>query len=193
MAFDLTGARARLNIAAGDTSKDSQINMALDAALAIVENYLDRLLLQKQEAVEVIHQHGDTIQLHRFPIKNIVSVTPSRKHQVHNAAGLIVFDKQHLDRNLKVVYVGGFSRLPADLELALWMVFDDMYALQTGGSGGGGMAAGEISSISIPDVGTIRYATGGTTAAGGAGGGDISDVIPDSALALLEPYRLKAA
>ena len=77
--------------------------------------------------------------------------------------------------------------LPADLELALWMIFDQVWATLPGGGAGTSAAGQGIESITIPDVGTIRFGSGGASgAAGGASG-----VLPLSSTTILNLYRLE--
>jgi hypothetical protein len=85
-----------------------------------------------------------------------------------------------------VSYSGGYKVLPLDLEAALWMLFDGAYGV-VGGGGGAIVGAGDISSITVPDVGTVRFNEGQAangSAASAGGGGFFNDPF-----ALLALYR----
>ena len=80
------------------------------------------------------------------------------------------------------MYEAGYQDLPADLVIALWGIFDVIWAQMQGGAA---VAAGEIDSITIPDVGTIRY----SNSTSGAKSGSSADSIYGVNFNLLDKYR----
>ncbi len=184
MSFDVASAKTRLGLPSGDTTRDAIITGALNAALAIAENYCDRKFLFKHEVATFTHHNGGRLQLKRYPLQKVDSVTYGHttgqgavtaqpldrdKWHVHYDYGYL--EKHNGGGNhhdiIEVAYSGGYKLLPADLELALWGIFDNVYASMTPASAGGGVSAanmGGISSISLPDIGTISFGQGGATA-----------------------------
>lgn len=198
MTWDLVGAKARLQIA--DNSKDALIGSVLNAAKSIAENYCDRKFDYTAEIATFTHPHGNTLSLPRYPLVSIVSVThgdnatPAATSAYHWIAGTgqIVFDHS-LSRAHKITvsYAGGYTTLPDDLLIALWRIFDALWADTPGGGAavGAGVVGGQaINSITIPDVGTIRYESSGG-GAGGAGAGAAGGIIDNVTGALLSFYR----
>ena len=189
MAFDLDTAYGRTGLAV-TPENDILLGKYLDLTLAVVEQYLDRLIMYGDDDVEVIFHHGHTIQLKRFPIKNIRSMTGSYKYELHNDVGLIVFDREVANQRIEIEYSGGYLDLPMDLEMGLWITFDYMYAL--GSSSSASAASVAVESVTIQGVGTVRFALGDTS-------GDTSTWnthsphVPLTAKGFLWPYRLESA
>ncbi|RLC39114.1 hypothetical protein DRH27_00510 [Candidatus Falkowbacteria bacterium] len=157
MTFDLAAAKARLNIV--DTSKDVEIQNALDISQGIVENYLDRKLDDAAEVETFYSVSNQTLQVRRFPITAVNSITEGVAAQVDLEKGIIYFRNALIAEAVEVDYQGGYAVLPPDLEEAMWQVFD--YIWLKVDNPGGSVAAGAIDRITIPDVGTISYATNG--------------------------------
>lgn len=191
MAFDLTTAKARLGIA--DASKDAKIQGALDAALAIAETYCGRRFMHATETAVFTHPKGSVLQLSRFPIDGITSVQDgsgvnvSVKYHTVFTTGQLIFDGNVGHHQVLVSYSGGYATLPADLELALWALFNETYSASDT-SAGTSSVGGTISSVSVPDVGTIKFDTGSSSSSGAGGA---QGIIPGISLAILELYRLK--
>ena len=194
MAFDLPAARARIGLVAGDTTRDAELTLAMNAALARAERYCNRNFARKREQREFLHFRGQLAQLHRFPIAIVyaievdgVVIAPSLYH-IHNEGGYILFDGWQIAHRLAIDYAGGFAQLPADLEIALWQLFDLALAAATPS---GANAAGRViesETHTVPDVGshTVRYATG-SAAAGGMGDSGLSADLE----AMLRPFRME--
>ena len=189
--FGVTEAKARVNIGALDTSKDTLLKAGLNAALAIAENYCDRFFVWKSEKVEFIEPRGPRLQLKRYPITRVVSVgeqgdpNPTFDEsmwKVHNIYGYLTrghgrYNYTHTSdyqwhnwRVLEVQYEGGYKLddLPADLELALWGIFDVIWNALNGSNGGGAVGnlpAGAIASVNIPDVGSVSFTQNSAVAA----------------------------
>lgn len=175
--FGLAEGAARLGIT--DGSKDAEINSALSASLGIVEAFLDRKLVHGDETEYFYDVRGHTIQLRRYPVDYVISASKSYA-ELDKEKGLIHFDGIGSGHEIKVVYSGGFCPIPAAILTGLWSVFDNVYQM-VDGSAGGTVTAGAISSLSIPDVGTIKYATGGASA--------VASNPLTSVAYILEPFR----
>ena len=190
MTYDLATARDRLQIAPGDTTQDAMIQVGLDTALAIAEKYCDRQFLYAAQRARFYHVHGDSLQLRRFPIEQVMSLDPDRKHKVHHISGIIELHGQQYAEEIAVDYAGGYRDLPPDLELALWMLFDSVWGqMSASGAGAAALGAGVVQSISSEGQ-TVRFfnpTDGGAVAAGI----DAESGLPFTAVNLLRPYRLE--
>ncbi len=182
MTIDLATAYLRTGITVSPT-EDIRLMGNINVTLAVVENYLDRKFLYDSEKDIFRHTHGRTLKLRRYPVDAVIKTSVSiGKHQVHYELGTIQLHGQRIIEQVEVEYTGGYKVLPADLEFALWAVFDQFNAQVAGSTG---LAAGAIESVTVSDVGTVRFA-GGATDSGSAGG---VSAIPEMALSLLQPYR----
>jgi hypothetical protein len=200
MAYDLNTAKTRLMIA-GNT-QDAMVQLCLDSALDLAEQYCDRKFMLASETATITHSHGDTISLPRYPLVQVNSVSDdngvavgSTTYHVINDTGQIVFDtRAPAWHQVQVSYQGGYTTLPAGLELALWLAFDAVWAATPGagkaaGSGPAVAAGGAIKSIASPDIGTISYFDPNASSSGGTGGAAFGGLIPASAAQLLDLYR----
>lgn len=190
MVWDITAATAR--VPAG--SNAVLIQTAFDMALALAEKYCDRQFLYKAERATFTHPFAPALQLSRYPIEQIVAVTGDNTavtgYHMEAGTGRVVLDSWAHGHQISVDYAGGYKTLPADLEFALWSVFDTAWtSVQPGGSASAA-ASGGIASVTVPDVGTIRFDTGagGAVASGGAAMGGL---IPSTAASILDLYRLR--
>jgi hypothetical protein len=172
--------RTRLGLAA--TVTDAQIDAAADYAKALLAAYMGRpLALGTYKA----RFHGavlPTLLLPVYPVQKLNALAIGGRVQdvadweVHGLAGLTA-RKGTLDRFswntpelIEVEYDAGYDPIPDDLLMVFYALVNTH--LQGGASvGGGGLAAGAIESVTIPDVGTIRYATGASAAAKDTTGG----------------------
>lgn len=171
---------------------DILMSSLVDATLAVLENYLDRKLTYDVQTETFLYTHGCKFQVDRYPIEHVTHVSMNAKHEVHHLTGTVIFWHDVVGTNLSVTYSGGYRVLPADLELAYWLTFDNLYSQASGGTSGAGsgFGGGEVSSISVPDVGTVRFSTSSvTTDIGSDGTGIASLVIPAVGIAILQPYR----
>ena len=179
--------RVRAGLLATDTTKDAEINVAINAASAIAERYCNRKFAYGEELETYTHHRGPGFQAHRFPIINMISTGSDIVSHVDKNAGVIYFDGYNPDHEVTIHYEGGYTdgTLPADLELALLMMFDVTYASV---SGAGAVSTGGVESVSVTGVGTIRYSTGAAATTGAGIGG-----VPSTVLSLLDPYILREA
>ena len=195
MAFDLAAAKTRLNIT--DTAQDVVIQAALDASVAVAESYCKRKFMRASETNVFHWVDGVTLQFERYPINNVLairdtgngtatsSMTNSKYYEVYNSAGQIRFSGHIFSKSLEVDTDAGYAVLPADLELALWLIFDGVWnQLNNAGSGN----TGGIASISVPDVGKITYSTGSSSS-----GNTNAGLIPATGIAILDNYIAQRA
>ena len=190
MKFDLPTARIRIGLQATDTSRDEELKSAIDFALAVAEQYCDRRFLWKVEESTFYYTSASGYNLTRYPVSRIRSLTlgdnksgiGSNRYKMHYAHGILLLDKALVSRQISIVYEGGYQDLPADLVIALWGIFDVIWAQMQGGAA---VAAGEIDSITIPDVGTVRF--NNKTADSSAGSS--SNTIYGINFNLLDKYR----
>ena len=157
--FDLATAKARLGIT--DTSKDTVVAGALSASLGIAERFCDRRLAFATETANFYNFLGDTLFLPRYPIEAVISSTGLPDFQVHHRLGILELDSIISAPTVTVSYSGGYRVYPADLELALWGIFDQVYPAVSGSA-----SPQAVESVTIPDVGTVRYSTGSSATPG---------------------------
>jgi hypothetical protein len=170
MSFDLKSARVRVGLPADDTSKDAQLIGSINAALAIAENYTDRYFVWvENEKARFYYEASKRYSLKRYPIEEVIEVIDSDgrfpEYRTHHLVGRIELKNYNYAEELEITYTAGYRVFPADLELALWGIFDatfvsiDKAMSGEGISGGSGTGYGDIQSINIPDVGTVSFAS----------------------------------
>jgi len=170
MAFDLATAQLR---ATG--LQPAEVQVAMDGAVAILEGHLDRGFMPgnykekftDREGHGVVFTHvypidGDTVKIDGVKFTNAID---------GDQGILFAAEDGRYDfkgRSFLVEYTGGYNPLPADLELVLWSIFDRL----AGDMGGAPtISAAGIDSITVPDVGTVRFraqdSSGATSTSGG--------------------------
>jgi hypothetical protein len=199
MAWNLAGARERYGVVANDTSGDTMLLAQMFATQNIADLYCHRWLLYKDD--DVIHSFRHTssvLQLPRFPLSPTIppivmlnDTVVDYGYQVDEVRGKILFDYQLTGPKLTVTFAGGYHtdeasepQLPYDVELALYGILDAIVARQDYTS----TTTGGIESVTIPDVGTMRF--GANNAQTGVIGGPAS--LADSYM-LLDPYVVELA
>jgi hypothetical protein len=184
MMFDQATAVTRLNIT--DPGMVALAGTTIDTALAVAEAYCDRKFTLADDIEVFVHPFAHALLLHRYPVEDVQSISGfshSDNYHVDKPGGRIIIDGVTNDHVVTVTYKGGYDPLPPDLELALWMVFDNIWPMV---SGTGSTTGDRISSVTVPDVGTIRYDTGGAASTGGA---QVGGLVPMSAAGILSLYR----
>jgi hypothetical protein len=182
--------RVRIGLPFDDTSKDAEINAAKDSAFALMGNYCDRIFLDDDGAdveEQFTHRVGKSLNLKRYPIIAITSIVDD-KSQAFTAyheepdTGVIHLDEHRAFHQVTVTFSGGYDEdaLPPDLLMAFYSVFDQEYAL---GEGGVVSASGEIQSVTVADVGTVRYTTSSSDSSSDSGA-----FLPDRTKSILEAY-----
>lgn len=181
--------RARAGLEAGDTSKDTELQAAYATALAICENYTDRKFTAAADTDNFTHVTGYSLSLSRYPVTDITLLTvdgqerTSQDYHQDKRSGLIQFDYLLVAHEVHVEYSGGYDPLPADLDLAVWSVFDNAWHLNQ--AGGGGSLADSVKQINITGVGSIAFDSQVDSA---SAGGFAAGLIPPGAAAILDHY-----
>lgn len=190
MSFDLETAKNRLNIT--DASKDDEIQLALDTALSVAENYCDRKFMFDTNVVEkFIYKTNESFAVERYPIDKINSsenesgqAVTDNLYEIDADAGLVRFAKGYPNQSFTVNYDGGYKTIPLDLELSLWSIFDKIWAM-TQSSTGGGVVVGGIESVAITGVGSVKYSSGSS---GDDAIGSDNSLISSMAYSVLKKY-----
>jgi hypothetical protein len=200
--FDLVAAKARLNIT--DNLKDAQVMAILGSTLLWAESYCRRKFTVSQQTETFNYFAGSSFPLLRYPVRTVASVRVNGNvvsdYALIRQIGLVEIQPGFGARKVEIDYVGGYppDEFPADLELALWAIFDYLWAQTPGagiaaGGGGGGVSAGGMKSFSSPGVISINYdeSTKGNT----SGGAHISSgaMMPPLAMTILDLYRRELA
>jgi len=175
----------RLNIPDSDATKDVLIQGALDAALDLVENYLDRKLEYKEETEHYYDVSQHTLLAKRYPIESVKSSTTVLA-QIDLLKGIFHFGGGERVHEVTVVYTGGFKMFPSSLLLALWSVFDTVWAdFGAAGSASASTSGGPpVKSLKLGELG-ISFGTDSSASSSGSSGDFFSPV----SIALLSPYR----
>jgi hypothetical protein len=161
----------------------------MNAALGEAQRYCNRTFFYTQEEAEFIHFAADVAQISRYPLRQVLSVyadgnlIDDKQYHTHNQEGKIIFDNRIVAHTLRVKYEGGYAQLPSELEIALWLIFDSMWAVLDVSSTM--TSVGNIKTISVPDVGSITYADTSKTGSTNDGG-----AIPGVARSILDLFRM---
>jgi len=185
--------RVRAGYPVADTTHDVALSVGINTAIALAEKYCNRRFMHANDTEVFTHVHGPAFQLHRLPILNVLAHGSATPTHVDKEAGVVYFDGYNDQHQITIVYEGGYTdfTLPQDLELALLTIFDNTYAA-TSGAGGATTAAGAIESVTLADVGTVRFATGDAAAAASSAGA-MGGLIPAMATGILDLYRIPEA
>jgi len=190
-----------LGIDTGDDTQDAALSRALDSAGVAIERHLDRVIA-KREVVETMQAYVGTVVLQHSPVvPDSLTVTlngeVSTAYEVYSS-GLLAYvtrighardvpiDWRPFDQ-VVLTYQAGFDPLPSDLANAICYTAQGLYAAE--GSGAAPSSTGDISRMSINDVGSISYDTGGGYSESVTGFG----VVPPVAAEMLSPYRRVSA
>lgn len=190
--------RVRIGLDPNDGTKDFEILAGFDTALALAESYCDRKFEAKEDSETFVHFWGRDISLHRYPVIEVTDTSDNTEYfHVDKFAGLLRLDNMTAQHEIKVDYRGGYTDTPsaewpfawpADLLLALFLIFDNAYGALSTPSGGSG-ASGPIKTIRAGDL-SITYGSeaqdyGESPAFGG--------LIPISATLILDLYTRRKA
>lgn len=187
---DLSTLRARVGIAPGDTTRDAELQAALEAAGTLMETYCDRYFMQSGQTETFTHIETNVLSLKRYPVNTINSIVDENgqaitAYHVDSKAGLVQLDAFTVRHQVTVSYEGGYDPLPDDLVLVALSLFDKVFAMQ--GGGGAAVAAGGIKTIRAGDL-SVTYDTGAQAATGGSGGGAFGGLIDPMSKAILDLY-----
>jgi len=197
MPISIETLRVRLGLAIDDLSRDDEINIAAPTAMALMELYCDRKFVMMDRVEQFTHEVGNSIPLIAYPVNRIVYVERvnvdgtqgepvTLKYHVDKNNGVMMFDAHFAFHKLEVAYNGGYDPdlFPVDLTLAFLQIFDIQIST---GSGGVTLQAGAIESVTVQDVGTVRFSKGDASAP--SSGGGLGGLIPFTASAILDLYK----
>ena len=193
MAYDLATAKVRLKIA--DATQDAALQGMLNAALSLAERYCNRGFAYKAERVTFYDGHYASLPMPRFPIEQVIKISNSvGQYHVHSQTGLISLHRPHFLDKIEVDYAGGYKVLPADLELALWEIFDNLWSRHTASatSGAAVTGGGAVKSISS-DGARIEFDVSGGAAVATPNALNYDSGMPYSAQSILDLYRREVA
>jgi len=172
--------RIRAGLIAGDTTKDVEIQAAIDAAWSLMDAYTNRKLKAGDYVCVTTHRAGYSIQLDAYPVETITSIDgTAAKYHLDKEQGTIYIDGFISDHQVKILYRGGYDPLPADLEMCEMLIFDSVWPIFQGAAS---VSTGGIKTIRAGDL-SITYDTGSN--AGASVGGN---AIPAIAIAALNAY-----
>ena len=172
--FDLATAKTRLGITGN--AQDAAVQAALDATLGAIELYLNRKLTHSVDKEIFGDVRAHTISHRRYPIESITTVSQDY-FEADIDTGLLYFDGYGVGKAITVEYIGGYNVIPAAIEAALWMTFDNFWLVFAGGS----VSSGGIKSVKAGDL-SITYSEGVSASVG-------DSMIPGAAHALMSAYR----
>lgn len=215
MAWNLEDIKDHLGVT--DPDQDAQVEAAMRVAMAFVEKYCNRYFEYRENYVEYVrHVRGEGVQLHLWPFAgDILAIDKDRiviaewpymsdpiadpisgggisygqaKHWADSQTGIVWWPGYRTKDPLLFEYNGGYTEntWPADLYYVLLNTVKNAYGLQAGGST---LEAGAISKMTVPDVGTITYASGDSGSAGVGGGGSVGPISGADTM-ILDLYRL---
>ena len=199
-----------------DPDIDIKVEAAMKQAMAFVERYCNRLFEYRADYNEYVrHVKGEGVQLHLWPFKgditaidqegNVIADWPylahpiadpisgkavkmySGGHWADSQTGIVWWSSYTRKMPLFFQYEGGYmpDEYPADLLMVLMNTVGNSWSMAAGGST---VEAGAISKMTVPDVGTIHYNTGGSDS--GSGGGGALGPISGADSMILDLYRL---
>lgn len=203
MPLDPALLKARWGLA--DASKDALVADVAATAQAFAERYTGRRF-DLADDVEDFPRVMQSVQVRRYPIESITALWYHRNAQVPtdppNVIGLNVYQ---LDAGkglvwpgsggtwpglLRVEYRGGYATWPIDLTWAVTQIADILWAGTPGGGAPAGTVGGQaaLKKLSVVGVYSAEYDSGGD--AGGNSGDNTWGLVPPSATALLDEYRI---
>lgn len=158
--------------ATGDTTHtDAEIREALERYTALIEGYLQRVIMKTARTEFLVDIHYDPLPLAGYPVVSITSVTfddsttlDPTKYPLDKVAGMFYHRGALLDRTATIVYEGGYDVAPSDLRAVL-------LTLTTGyleGVSGGLNDLHSVKKETVMGVATVEYSGGLSDAAGGS-------------------------
>lgn len=171
----------------GDDLND-QIGVAMKVTVAYVERYCNRLFEYRENHTELqLPVKGNGWQLHLWPVKGDVYVDGEKtNYLMDNERGVIWFPNYRKTNFRELFYSGGY--LPDEWPYALYQVLLNAVKNQWEISHGGGVGD-EVSRITIPDVGTLTYASGSSASTNIGVGTDFGPISQRDQV-VLDLYRL---
>lgn len=182
--------RVRIGLDPADASRDADITAASNLALSMMANYCDRYFDQVVGDEESFtHLRAETAALKRYPIVEVTAIEDqdaraiTTTYHLGRYTGTIHFDGHVRFHEMKVTFTGGYAEgeFPDDLLYAYYQIFDQqMEAIDSGTS----PSAANISSVTVADVGTVRYNADSIPTPEMGGG-----FLPPTARSILDYYK----
>lgn len=209
MTWNIAAARKRIGLPDADTSRDPDLTACMDAALGLAEKYCDRrFLFVAGDVLAIFNATSADVHVYRWPIKQVVSVTSPQAdgsftdlpYVVDKDQGVVYLGSgagawRACSRDVVVTFDGGYEvdKLPADLEYALWAIFDVLWAGTPGWGLPGGPAndTGAVRSFTIDGMSISYEASTGQSS--GGGGATAWGSMPARSVASLDFYRAETA
>lgn len=130
-----------LGIATADTAKDSVITTLIATASQIVESHCNRTFAKATYTEYLDNEFTGYIRIKNAPITSITSLTfyPDTTIDVKDVSDFCFNDYGEISgkgyvycfptgvRSIKVVYVGGYETIPADVQAATAFVLSNLY------------------------------------------------------------------
>jgi len=179
--------RERIGLDAADASRDDDIAAANAVAFALMANYCDRHFDEVLGGLmEYTHVSGESVSLPRYPVTQIISALDENggdftSYHLGVYTGIIHFDLHKQFHTLLVTYDAGYAEgeFPADLLTAYYAIFDEqIVAIETGST----VAVTSVESVTVADVGTVRYGSSGSS-------GGTSGFMPAISSSILDAYK----
>jgi len=177
--------RVRIGLIDSDASRDDDINAASAVTLALMANYCDRYFDEVVDGVQdFTHVTGESLSLNRYPVTEITSMLNNMGNEftlyhLGEYTGIIHFDYPVAFHTLSVTSTAGYAEgeFPDDLLIAYYSIFDQQFAAMESGAT---ISTTNIESVTVADVGTVRYGSNDSM-----GGG----FIPPIAGSILDAYK----
>lgn len=188
--------RIKAGLAADDTSKDTEIELAKGVALSIIEQYCNRKFAFAIEAETFTHWNAYTVPLRRYPVVEITSIDGwSGEYHFDELTGVVHLDGRAVAHRLTVNYSGGYAETASPAEpfvypddfMSAWLaVFSQSYTdLNSGGTVASDAA---IKTLRAGDL-SITYDNAVDTGSSSGGGSAFGGAIPATAKGILDLYR----
>ena len=157
MPIRIEDVRARIGLQPTDTSKDTELAVALETSLAVAEAYCNRKFKSQRDTETFTHIDSHVVSLRRYPVDTIINVSPNGfDYHLEKETGLIHVDGRVHKHALTIEYDGGYVAIPSDLGFAILMIFDSVWGTL---QGDGQAQTGGVESVTLADVGTVRFST----------------------------------
>lgn len=181
--------RVRIGLDSADNSRDDELTLYYQIALAIIETYCNRKFEWQADVEKFTHKAGYGLSLRRYPLTEITAIngdennTAIRFH-AHDESGVIEFDGYVISHVVTVEYEGGFTELnvPADLKWCILQGFDLINQGETGNE-----LTGAIVKSIASDGANIQYDL--SASIGTAKALDLVSGLPSNTVAILDNYR----
>lgn len=172
------------------TDFDDHILAAMKISVSFIERYCNRLFEYRENYRErVYRQRSSGWQVHLWPIHGTINVSKEEHtFEIDNQTGILWFDNETVHHKMPntLQYNGGYKadEWPADLLMVLYNSVKNYWNININGGD-----SGNVSKVTVPDVGTLTYGTNAGASAN-IGMGSPFGPVSQSDQQLLDFYRL---